>query len=95
MPAFCYYSSFLLTAPPDPGLHQTASIPEDQLSDIVDWDNLSKDYSTDNEERFNCPFIDFEAQDSTTDDSDEELVPAKNPRKQTRKLVNYSSSSEN
>ena len=54
----------------DPGLYQKTSIPDDdELSDIVDWDNLSVDLEADeNQDKFNCPPNNYEAQESSGDD---------------------------
>lgn len=84
---------------PDPGLNQTANVcsDEDQLSDIVDWENLSSDNASDKEKessRYTCPFIDYEAEvEHSSDDDFNNYSKKKVSRKNTFNLVNYSSSS--
>ena len=80
---------------PDPGLHQTANVcsDEDQLSDIVDWDNLSSDNASDKNEssRFSCPFIEYEAEvEPSSDDDFNNHSTKKVARKSNLNLVNYS-----
>ena len=79
-------------------MYQTASSTnDDQLSDIVNWDTLSMDLENeDSEKRRDCPFIDYEAQESSDGglDSDTSFVQKKCHR-QRHQLVDYSSSSDN
>lgn len=89
----------LFLGSPDPGLNQAVSslTDEDELSDIVDWENLSLNYASDESEcRYKCPFIDYEAQESSNDDNDDDgnkMVKQKVARKSVMNLVGYSSSS--
>ena len=97
----CQSDLVFLLAAPDPGLYQQTSIADnDELSDIVDWDNLSVDLEADeNQDKFNCPFINYEAQESSGDDcieANEHLPPRKMNSQSRRKIqiVDYSSSSD-
>ena len=95
----CQSDLVFLLAAPDPGLYQQTSIADDdELSDIVDWDNLSLDLEADeNQDKFNCPFINYEAQESSGDDcieANEQLPSRKMNSQSSRKIqiVDYSSS---
>ena len=97
----CQSDFIFLSAAPDPGLYQQTSIADDdELSDIVDWDNLSVDLEADeNQDKFNCPFINYEAQESSGDDCFEtnEQLPSRNLNSQSHRkiqIVDYSSSSD-
>ena len=97
----CQSDLGFLSAAPDPGLYQQTSIPDvDELSDIVDWDNLSVDLEADeNQDKFNCPFINYEAQESSGDDciQTNEQLPSRKLNSQSRRkiqIVDYSSSSD-
>ena len=85
---------------PDPGLHHASSITdEDEVSDIVDWDNLSVNFDETDEAtvKFNCPFIEYEAQESSAEESEEaNEIPSKklNFGDNNIQLVGYSSSSD-
>ena len=88
---------------PDPGFNQSASCSNDdeEISDGVDWDTLYDDFAFEQHDaQLYCPFINYEAQESTDDDGSHfngEYYPTKNRRKTCAsaefKLVNYSSSS--
>ena len=97
----CQSDLGFLSAAPDPSLYQQTSVPDDdELSDIVDWDNLSVDLEADeNQDKFNCLFINYEAQESSGDDciqTNEQLPSRKLNSQSCRKIqiVDYSSSSD-
>ena len=91
---------------PDPGFYQSASCSnnDEELPDVIDWDTLSDNLADEQHDaRFDCPFINYEAQESTDDDDDGshfngEYYSTEKRRKVCSsaqdKLVNYSSRSE-
>ena len=89
---------------PDPGFNQSASCSNDdeELPDVVDWDTLSDDLADEQHDaHFDCPFINYEAQESTDDDDGSQFNGEYYSTQKRRKicssaefkLVNYSSSS--
>ena len=88
---------------PDPGFNQSefCSNVDEALSDVVDWDTLSDELANEqHDDYFNCPFIIYEAQESTDDDGSQFNGVYYSPQKRQKicssakfKLLNYSSSS--
>ena len=97
----CQSDFIFVSAAPVPGLYPQTSIADDnELSDVVDWDNFSVDLAADeNQDKFNCPFINYEAQESSGDDCIEtnEQFPSRKLNSQSRRKiqsVDYSSRSD-